>query len=793
MKKAVIAWGRMNPVTSGHEKLVNKVKSVARRERGEPQIYLSHTQNAKKDPLQYKDKIAMTKKAFGSVMKQSASRTLIQLMQELQKAGFTEITMVAGSDRVSEYNTLLNKYNGKDYTFDKIKVVSAGERDPDAEGAAGMSATKLRKAATDGKFDDYTDDRGKKQLGFKSGLPKELQGADAKKLYKLVRKGLLVEETESILEEELEDFTDEELEEFVNEVEDWEELDEEYIEERAPLTLQQRIKKARIMKRLAPKLKRQRQIKKFRMAPTERLVQRARKLARNLLRKKMAGKRGENYNKLSASQKIQVDQLIQKKASSVERIAKRLLPMVRKKEIERIRSAHSSKNENVEVLQAAFDYFAESTKTPQDSDIADRKGTQPKRYHSGLSKSTKAARDAHFKKGAKMDDNNPAAYKPAPGDATAKTKQSKYTKKYKELFGEQDALDRTQERIKRENEANKRRHDRQLDRARSQDARAGVRKASQDNRGVRSSVSEAYELTEKSMDALKKKAAKSGVSYGTLKKVYDRGVAAWRTGHRPGTTPQQWGYARVNAFITKKKAGNLNHDKDLANEYVPEERKGKQLVHHGETTKNFDICPSALKAFDDNQKAGMGDKDGFHDAVVAVDKYLGFEKSLTQKGSASEADMARMKAMVNIAKQKISDAGLPGHDYHQVHIDAVKELMKEVKEGDGLWHNIHKKRREGRAPRKPYSKGAPTKQDFKNASENFQDGKNPQDKGDAARHGLKGKTKAQLKKIRSSKTASKRKKQLAHWMINMHHNEEHGAGEEGTDKLVKKYKKDTPQ
>ena len=770
MKKAVIAWGRMNPVTSGHEQLVNKVKSVARRERGEPRIYLSHTQNAKKDPLQYKDKIAMTKKAFGSVVKQSASRTLIQLMQELQKAGFTEITMVAGSDRVSEYNTLLNKYNGKDYTFDKIKVVSAGQRDPDAEGTAGMSATKLRQAAVDGDMETFT-----------SGVPSSLSKPDTKKLYKLVRKGLLVEEIESILEEELEDFTDEELEEFVNEVEDWEELDEEYIEERAPLTLQQRIKKARIMKRLAPKLKRQRQIKKFRMAPTERLVQRARKLARNLLRKKMAGKRGEGYQSLSPSAKIQVDQLIAKKASSVERIAKRLLPMVRKKEIERIRSARSSKNESVEALQATFDYFTEATKTPQDSDIADRKGTQPKRYHSGLSKSTKAARDAHFKKGAKMDDNNPAAYKPAPGDATAKTKPSKYTKKYKELFGEKEAVSKARERIRREKEADKEKHDRMLDLARTQDTRA------------KNAQNEAYELTEKSMDALKKKAAKSGISYGTLKKVYNRGVAAWRTGHRPGTTPQQWGYARVNAFITKKKAGNLNHDKDLANEYVPEERKGKQLVHHGETTKNFDICPSALKAFDDNQKAGMGDKDGFHDAVVAVDKYLGFEKSLTQKGSASEADMARMKAMVNIAKQKISDAGLPGHDYHQVHIDAVKELMKEVKEGDGLWHNIHKKRREGRAPRKPYSKGAPTKQDFKNASENFQDGKNPQDKGDAARHGLKGKTKAQLKKIRSSKTASKRKKQLAHWMINMHHNEEHGAGEEGTDKLVKKYKKDTPQ
>ena len=65
-------------------------------------------------------------------------------------------------------------------------------------------------------------------------------------------------------------------------------------------------------------------------------------------------------------------------------------------------------------------------------------------------------------------------------------------------------------------------------------------------------------------EALKKKSEKSGVSYGVLKKVYDRGVAAWRTGHRPGTTPQQWGYARVNAFIVKKKKSGLNHDKDLA-------------------------------------------------------------------------------------------------------------------------------------------------------------------------------------------------------------------------------------
>jgi len=190
------------------------------------------------------------------------------------------------------------------------------------------------------------------------------------------------------------------------------------------------------MKRLAPRLKRQRQIKKFRMAPTERLTQRARKMARQILRKKMAGKKGEQYNKLTASQKISIDKMIEKKASSIERIAKRLLPMVRKKEVERIRQARSHKSESLERFNIGFTTFTEATKTPQDQDIKDKEGTQPKRYHTGLSKSTKSARDAHFKKGAKMDDDNPAAYKPAPGDATAKTKPSKYTKKYKELFGE---------------------------------------------------------------------------------------------------------------------------------------------------------------------------------------------------------------------------------------------------------------------------------------------------------------------------------------------------------------------
>ena len=142
----------------------------------------------------------------------------------------------------------------------------------------------------------------------------------------------------------------------------------------------------------------------------------------------------------------------------------------------------------------AYNYdlkFDENTKVRQDKDVEDREGTQPAKYYKGVkAKSTKQARARHFEKGAKMDDDNPAAYKPAPGDKSAKTKPSKYTLKYRQMFGE-DSLPIGEE-----------------------------------------------DLNEK-IKGLVKKAEKSGISYGILKKVYDRGMAAWRTGHRPGTTPQQ--------------------------------------------------------------------------------------------------------------------------------------------------------------------------------------------------------------------------------------------------------------
>jgi nicotinic acid mononucleotide adenylyltransferase len=108
MKKVVFTFGRLNPPTVGHQKLVDKVVSAAKKEKADAKVFLSHTQNNKKDPLNYAEKIRFARKAFGKVIEQSKSKTIIQILQELEKSGFTDVVLVVGSDRVTEFSGLLN-------------------------------------------------------------------------------------------------------------------------------------------------------------------------------------------------------------------------------------------------------------------------------------------------------------------------------------------------------------------------------------------------------------------------------------------------------------------------------------------------------------------------------------------------------------------------------------------------------------------------------------------------------------------------------------------------------------
>jgi len=330
-KKVVFSFGRMNPPTAGHEKLANAVTKEAKASGADARIYLSHTQNNKKDPLSYKDKVKYAKKAFGSAVKSSRARTIIEIAKELEADGYTDITLVFGDDREGEMVNLIKKYNGKEFNFNSISSKSAGKRDPNAKGVEGISGTLLRDYAKQGNY--------KK---FAGALASKLSDADKKAIYNEIRKVFSIKE------------------------------DVEF----------------------------------------ERIAFREAYLV------------GDIFNVGD----IVVDLNLNEEFEIVEQgtnflYCKGADGNVHTKWISDLTEKKSAKDDDTEVRQ--------------DKDIADKDGTQPAKYFAGLkSKSTKSTRDAHFKKGAEKSDDDPSAYKPAPGDATAKTKPSTHTKKFKAMFGE---------------------------------------------------------------------------------------------------------------------------------------------------------------------------------------------------------------------------------------------------------------------------------------------------------------------------------------------------------------------
>jgi len=190
-KHAVLAFGRMNPPTTGHGKLVDKVKDIAKEHGASHHIVLSHSQDKAKNPLSAETKVKHAKRFFPntniSVSDKEHPNFLTQAAK-LHKQGVTHLHMVAGSDRTGEYHKLLHKYNGTHegalFNFKHIKVHSAGERDPDAEGTEGMSASKMRAHASGGNFKE-----------FKKGIPSHVPEHHAKELYNDVRHHMGVKES----------------------------------------------------------------------------------------------------------------------------------------------------------------------------------------------------------------------------------------------------------------------------------------------------------------------------------------------------------------------------------------------------------------------------------------------------------------------------------------------------------------------------------------------------------------------------------------------------------------------
>lgn len=229
----------------------------------------------------------------------SNARTIIDVAKDLEKQ-FDELVVIGGSDRVSEFQSLLDRYNGKDYAFEKITVVSAGERDPDSDDVSGMSASKLRSLAQTGKFSE-----------FKKGLPKNLQrGREAKEMYDKIREAAGITE----------DMT----------------LDE-------VLNLQQRLKRKQMLRRIKGKIKMGRRRAKYRIADSGKLKKRSQKRARELIRARVAGSLGKKYKDLPLAGRMAVDKKVEKKKDIIARLAKRMMPKVKKAEMERVKKARSSR------------------------------------------------------------------------------------------------------------------------------------------------------------------------------------------------------------------------------------------------------------------------------------------------------------------------------------------------------------------------------------------------------------------------------------------------------------------
>ena len=457
-REVFFTFGRMNPPTIGHGKVMDALSTKSGK--SDYKVFVSQSQDPKKNPLSYSDKIKHTRKMFPkharNIIADKSVKTAINAMVALYDQGYKKVTMVVGEDRITEFDVLLNKYNGTKgrhgfYNFKSINIVSAGKRDPDASGVEGMSASKQRENAAKNDF-----------VTFAQGVPKSMSDKDTRRLFNDVRKGMgLSEALEFRNHLELKPVS-ETREQYVAgslfEVGDTVVIKES--DEVATVSVlganyvivEHNGKKSRKWLDAVEKLEED---------VSQRQIDDLEKFGDRLLKKfdidieftrhfadRMNDKRNDPEIKVAEIQRL-FKKIAKNKGKDIkkhgdaEAVLKDMqsdlnLPVVvnyKDGEFEVVNKTIMRKK-GFKTTSPEIKYEAKA----QDPDIKDREGTQPARYHAGLKKSTKAKRDAHFKKHGKKADDDSSAYKPAPGDATAKTKPSKYTKAFKDMYEEQDRI-----------------------------------------------------------------------------------------------------------------------------------------------------------------------------------------------------------------------------------------------------------------------------------------------------------------------------------------------------------------
>ena len=760
-------FGRFNPPTIGHEKLIEKVAKTASGSK-DYSIYVSQSQSPAKDPLPYALKIAYMRKIFKkyarNIVADTKVRNVFDIATKLHGQGVKNITMIAGSDRVKEFERLLESYNGVEgkrhgyYKFDSIKVISAGERDPDAEGVEGMSASKMRAAASANSFDV-----------FKQGIASD--EATARKLFNDVRKYMGIRE-----EREMGDMDDyETLRDMYLTGKIWlvgEMIEANGIEgkiiSRGTNYITFNDKDGKVHKAWLTEVRNYRKEYDNYHSRPEQIQRRA---GRNKAARLLGTKDGMDVHHKDNNP-------LNNDPSNLE---------------------HMDKSENRREPRLR-DEQKKITKTKQEKGkVGDVKGTQPAKYYAkdaggkGMSKATQLARARHFAKGGSAEK--------APGDAGAKTKPSQYTKKFKQMYGEAKEFSKSDEleMLKLFNKGMKapsgspkqKEIIKQINKIRTKygmspmkeklgkDADAGdyiddfMKSDAPQFKGKskekkRDMAIAAYldakdkneEVLDEKIAGLVKKSKQTGVPYGILKKSYDRGMAAWKGGHRPGTTPQQWAFARVNSMLTGGKADpDLQGKVRAAKKAHKAKKKESYEIGTDEYTDHTKkVTPGQIKEWFESQvvRANYELKFGedwwwklneVHDAMlekIGADCCDDCGEELNEKSADfirltfnSPADVKKAKKWMD-ENLPSANQGFTGVDYSNKDIefedvDDADGLMSKLKRAgfrfkidhreefdESLWANIHKKRQRikqgsGERMRKKGEKGAPTPAQMKRA------------------------------------------------------------------------------
>ena len=369
----VLAFGRFNPPTIGHEKLLRKVSQTP----GDfKHVYLSKSNDPKKNPLTPTQKIKYMRSMFPqhrTMFRIPKSNMILDIATEIYNDGYTNINFVAGSDRVQEFKRILNQYNNVKsrhgfYNFKSIKITSAGERDPDAEGATGMSASKMRQAVAQGDI-----------KSFEKGLPRGFR--DVKGLFRDVAVGMRVDFKQALAANTNNHFG-------------------------------YSFKPVASLEGFEKKQLRDLYIREVIFNINDKV---------HYVKEDIHGKivrRSTNYIVLEDSEENLHKAWIYD-----------CVPDSADKEVA-IREFNLDIDYGFEAVSEGD--MKEKKKLAQDPDVRKEPGSQPKKYYKTLSKDVKQKRSDHFKK----QDTNAPGYKPAPGDDTAKTKTSKHTKKFRQMYGE---------------------------------------------------------------------------------------------------------------------------------------------------------------------------------------------------------------------------------------------------------------------------------------------------------------------------------------------------------------------